>query len=32
MEREGDDPAHYAEFSPEGYALASTIVVSALTH
>jgi len=32
MEREGDDPAYFAEFSPEGYALASNIVVYALTH
>jgi hypothetical protein len=32
MEREGDDPAYFAEFSPEGYALASNIVLYALTH
>jgi hypothetical protein len=32
MEREGDDPGYFAEFSPEGYALASNIVVYALTH
>ena len=32
MEREGDDPAYFAEFSPEGYALATNIVVYALTH
>jgi hypothetical protein len=32
MEREGDDPAYFAEFSPEGYALATNIVLYALTH
>lgn len=32
MEREGDDPAYFAAFSPEGYALATNIVVYALTH
>jgi hypothetical protein len=32
MEREGDDPRYFAEFSPEGYALATNIVVYALTH
>ena len=32
MEREGDDPQYFAAFSPEGYALATNIVVYALTH
>jgi hypothetical protein len=32
MEREGDDPAYFAAFSPEGYALATDIVLYALTH
>jgi hypothetical protein len=32
MEREGDDPEYFAEFSPEGYALATNIVLYALTH
>ena len=32
MEREGDDPAYFAEYSPEGYALATNIVLYALTH
>ena len=32
MEREGDDPQYFAEFSPQGYALATDIVVYALTH
>jgi hypothetical protein len=32
MEREGDDPAYFAEFSPSGYALAVDIVLYALTH
>ena len=32
MEREGDDPQYFAEFSPEGYALATNIVLYALTH
>jgi hypothetical protein len=32
MEREGDDPGYFAEFSPEGYALATNIVLYALTH
>jgi hypothetical protein len=32
MEREGDDPQFFAEFSPEGYALATNIVLYALTH
>src|SRR5687767_7000475 len=32
MEREGDDPAYFAEFSPDGYALATNIVLYALTH
>ena len=32
MEREGDDPAYFAAFSPEGYALSTNIVLYALTH
>jgi len=32
MEREGDDPHYFAAFSPAGYALATNIVVYALTH
>ncbi len=32
MEREGDDPAYFSAFSPEGYALATNIVLYALTH
>jgi hypothetical protein len=32
MEREGDDPDYFAEFSPSGYALATNIVLYALTH
>ena len=32
MEREGDDPAYFAAFSPEGYALATNVVLYALTH
>ena len=32
MEREGDDPAYFSEFSAEGYALATNIVLYALTH
>ena len=32
MEREGDDPAYFAAFSPEGYSLATNIVLYALTH
>jgi hypothetical protein len=32
MEREGDDPQYFAEFSPEGYAIATNIVLYALTH
>jgi hypothetical protein len=32
MEREGDDPQYFAEFSPDGYALATNIVLYALTH
>ena len=32
MEREGDDPRYFAAFSREGYALATDIVVYALTH
>src|SRR6187549_1000078 len=32
MEREGDDPAYFAAFSPDGYALATNIVLYALTH
>ena len=32
MEREGDVPAYFAAFSPDGYALATDIVLHALTH
>jgi hypothetical protein len=32
MERERDDPQYFAEFSPSGYALATNIVLYALTH
>jgi uncharacterized protein DUF4159 len=32
MEREGDDPGYFAAFSPDGYALATDIVLYALTH
>jgi hypothetical protein len=32
MEREGEDPNYFAEFSPDGYALATNIVLYALTH
>jgi hypothetical protein len=32
MEREGDDPEYFAEYSPAGYALATNIVLYALTH
>jgi len=32
MEREGDNPDYFAEYSPEGYALATNIVLYALTH
>ena len=32
MEREGDDPQYFAAFSPAGYALATDIVLYALTH
>ena len=32
MEREGDDPQYFASFSREGYALATNIVLYALTH
>ena len=32
MEREGDDPQYFAEYSHEGYALATNIMVYALTH
>jgi hypothetical protein len=32
MEREGEDPAYFAAFSPDGYALATDIVIYALTH
>ena len=32
MEREGDDPEFFAEFSPPGYALATNIALYALTH
>jgi hypothetical protein len=32
MEREAEDPQYFAEFSPSGYALATNIVLYALTH
>jgi hypothetical protein len=32
MEREGDDPQYFAAFSRDGYAIATNIVVYALTH
>jgi hypothetical protein len=32
MEREGEDPQYFAAFSPDGYALATNIVLYALTH
>ena len=32
MEREGDDPQYFAAYSPEGYALATNIVLYTLTH
>jgi len=32
MEREGDDPQYFAAFSPAGYAIATNIVLYALTH
>jgi len=32
MEREGDDPQYFAEYSPDGYSLAMNIVLYALTH
>jgi uncharacterized protein DUF4159 len=32
MEREGEDPQYFAEFSPSGYAIATDIVLYALTH
>jgi hypothetical protein len=32
MEREGDDPRYFAEFSRDGYALAADIVLYDLTH
>jgi hypothetical protein len=32
MEREGEDPEFFAQFSPKGYALATNIVLYALTH
>ena len=32
MEREGENPDYFAEYSPEGYALATNIVLYALTH
>jgi hypothetical protein len=32
MEREGDDPQYFAAFSPDGYSLATNIVLYALTH
>jgi hypothetical protein len=32
MEREGDDPQYFAAFSRDGYAIATNIVIYALTH
>ena len=32
MEREGDDPVYFSEYSPAGYALATNIVMYVLTH
>lgn len=32
FEREGDDPAYFARFAPEGYALGINVVLYALTH
>jgi hypothetical protein len=32
MEREGDAPQYCAAFSPDGYSLATNIVLYALTH
>jgi hypothetical protein len=32
MEREAEDPEFFAEFSPKGYALATNIVLYAMTH
>ena len=32
MEREGDDPQYFASFSPDGYSLATNIVLYDLTH
>jgi len=32
MEREAEDPDFFAAFSPKGYALATNIVLYALTH
>jgi len=32
MEREGDDPEFFSQFSPRGYAIATNIVLYALTH
>jgi len=32
MEREAEDPEFFAEFSPKGYALATNIILYALTH
>jgi len=32
MEREGENPDYFAEYSPSGYALAANIVLYALTH
>ena len=32
MERESEDPDYFAQFSPRGYALATNIVLYALTH
>jgi len=32
MEREGEDPLFFQQFSPEGYALVTNIVLYSLTH
>jgi len=32
MEREGEDPQYFAEYSRDGYALATNIVLYDLTH
>jgi hypothetical protein len=31
-EREGDDPAYFQRFSPDGYALGINVLLHALTH